>query len=117
MVQLRNIKQAPKSNSLGSLIRMARIHRDLTQAQLAQKVGISAKAVSLVECGHRGISSATFSRVLEVLGFEMVIKPIEEETGQTGAAKILQKILPELKNLITDIEGLPAMPPCPKDDK
>jgi len=53
---------------LGTLIRDQRLARELAQAEVARRVGISPSALSQVERGVRGPSGDTLIRLWEVLG-------------------------------------------------
>ena len=93
-----------KPQSLGLLIRMARRQRGLTQARLAQKAGISAKAISMVECGRRGISWATLSKIMEILRYEIGLWPIEEDDSEEDIWQIVRRIAPDLNSLLALLE-------------
>lgn len=53
---------------LGSLIRSERTLRNIAQAELARRVGITPSALSQLERGTRGVSADTITRIWEVLG-------------------------------------------------
>ena len=54
--------------SIGGLIRRERTERNVAQAELARRVGISPSALSQLERGARGVSADTITRIWEVLG-------------------------------------------------
>lgn len=54
--------------TLGSLIRHERTERNLAQAELARRVGITPSALSQLERGARSVSADTITRIWEVLG-------------------------------------------------
>ena len=55
-------------NTPGSRIRIARLHRGMTQPQLADKLGISQPAVAQMEIDVRDMKMSTVTRIAEVLG-------------------------------------------------
>ncbi|MCZ2525277.1 helix-turn-helix domain-containing protein [Streptomyces sp. NPDC059506] len=57
---------------IGSLIRDARKHRSLTQAQLAEALGTSQSAVNRIERGNQNISLEMIARIGEALDSEIV---------------------------------------------
>lgn len=52
----------------GSILKNYRIKNDLTQAEIAEKLGISEKYVSRVETGAGGISKETLAKYMNTLG-------------------------------------------------
>ena len=57
---------------IGNLIRDARKHRGLTQAELAQQLGTSQSAVNRIEKGHQNLSLEMIARIGEALDSEIV---------------------------------------------
>ena len=57
---------------IGSLIQEARIHRGLTQAELAKELGTSQSAVNRIEKGGQNISLEMIARISEVLSSNIV---------------------------------------------
>ncbi|GAA5155968.1 UDP-N-acetylglucosamine 1-carboxyvinyltransferase [Nocardioides marinquilinus] len=57
---------------IGTLIRDARMHRGLTQSQLADQLGTSQSAVNRMEKGHQNLSLEMLARVGEALDSEIV---------------------------------------------
>jgi transcriptional regulator with XRE-family HTH domain len=55
----------------GQNLRAARIEAGLTQAQLAQRTGLTQQYVSWVEAGHANITLATMTALARVLGQEV----------------------------------------------
>ena len=58
----------PRPAALGTLIRHERTGRNIAQAELARRVGISPSALSQLERGARSVSADTITRIWEVLG-------------------------------------------------
>jgi transcriptional regulator with XRE-family HTH domain len=54
--------------ALGDRLRAARLRRKLTQAMLAERVGVAVPTLRKLESGDPGTSLATVIRVLQVLG-------------------------------------------------
>jgi transcriptional regulator with XRE-family HTH domain len=51
-------------------LRAARIRADLTQAQVADRTGLTQQYVSLVETGRQNIALSTTTALAEVIGHE-----------------------------------------------
>lgn len=56
----------------GQNLRTARINAGLTQAQLAQRTGLTQQYVSWVEAGHANITLATMTTLARVVGRDVV---------------------------------------------
>ena len=67
---------------IGTLIRDARKHRGLTQAQLAESLGSSQSAVNRIEQGQQNLSVEMLTRISEALDSEFVA------LGQPGAVHL-----------------------------
>lgn len=57
---------------IGALIQEARLHRGLTQAELAKELGTSQSAVNRIEKGGQNISLEMIARISEVLSSDIV---------------------------------------------
>lgn len=55
--------------AIGEVLRTCRIHRNIDQETLAERAGISARALRNLESGN-GSSLHTFCRVIKALGLE-----------------------------------------------
>ena len=64
---------------MGENIRLARLRRDLTTTQVAERAGIGRNAVGKIEKGDEGVSIGAYLRVLIVLGMEQDIFRIAED--------------------------------------
>ena len=56
--------------TLGENIRLARLRRDLSAEQVAERADISRTTLMKVERGNEGVSMGNYFRVLAILGFE-----------------------------------------------
>ena len=56
--------------ALGNRLRTARLRRQMTQGQLAERVGVSVPTIAKIEDGDPSTSMATVLRVLAVLGLD-----------------------------------------------
>jgi transcriptional regulator with XRE-family HTH domain len=56
----------------GQNLRTARINAGLTQAQLAQRTGLTQQYVSWVEAGHANVTLATMTTLARVVGWGVV---------------------------------------------
>lgn len=64
---------------LGENIRLARLRRDLSVAQVAERAGIGRNAVMKIEKGDAGVSIGAYLRVLIVLGLEQDLFRVAED--------------------------------------
>ena len=68
--------------ALGQRLRAARLRRDLTQAMLAERVGVTVPTIAKLESGVATTSLSTMLRVLQILGFASdidVIAAVDEQ--------------------------------------
>ena len=56
--------------ALGERLRAARLRRNMTQAELAERVGVTMQTLAKLEAGVPTTSMATLVRVLSVLGLD-----------------------------------------------
>ena len=70
---LRNPKQ------LGTALRRARKHNNLTQTELAARAGLRQASISDLERGAAGVRLATVFQVLAALGLELVMQDRESD--------------------------------------
>ncbi|GHV81046.1 transcriptional regulator [Spirochaetia bacterium] len=57
-------------NTVGENIRLARLRRDLSAAQVAERAGISRTTLYKVEIGEGGVAIGTYLKVLFALNLE-----------------------------------------------
>ena len=55
---------------LGRRIKELRESKDLTQEQLAEKIGIGQRNLSKIECGNNFVTSETLSKIISALQVE-----------------------------------------------
>lgn len=113
---------------LGRRIARARERRGLTQAQLAEALGLSQSAISRIESGVRAVDSLELARIAAVLGVSVLElleeRPLPEEllafAGRLQAARApgavdraRQRVveLLELHRLLSDLGGPPEQGP------
>ena len=69
---------------IGRAIAVCRVQQNIKQKDLAEKIGLSANYLSLVERGHRKVPVQTVERIAEGIGispldiFTMAYKTLEE---------------------------------------
>ncbi len=61
--------------------------KGLTQKALADRVGVTQSAVQQILSGYRVRPAPLFDRILETLGYEMVIKPKHPAPNPSEAEK------------------------------
>ncbi len=75
------------SASFGELIKSFRLCDELSQAELAEKIGISKQHLSAIENGKKAVSPARAAKFAEALGYpadQFVIAAIEDELREAG---------------------------------
>lgn len=73
--------------SFGELIRNLRISDEVSQTELAHKLGISKQHLSGIETGKKAVSPARAAKFAEALGYpvdQFVVAAIEDELREAG---------------------------------
>lgn len=73
--------------SFGELIRSLRISDEVSQTDLAEKLGISKQHLSAIEKGRKAVSPARAAKFAEALGYpidQFVVAAIEDELRDAG---------------------------------
>lgn len=65
--------------TMGENIRLARLRRDLTTSQVAERAGLGRNTIGKIENGDEGVSIGFYLRVLIVLGMEQDLFRIAED--------------------------------------
>jgi predicted transcriptional regulator/transcriptional regulator with XRE-family HTH domain len=78
----------PEQAHLGGRIRALRRQRQLTQAQLARRLGISASYLNLLEHDRRGVSAPLLIRLAQVLDLD--VKALSSETQAHVVADLME---------------------------
>ena len=104
---------------LGQTVRLARLRRNLTQGDLAEKMGVGRASVAALEAGSHSVSLAVLSKALTVLGYPerlgqiMVDDPIGDDidaiSGRLRAGR-QPAIPPGSAMMIGGEPGAPAPP-------
>ena len=103
---LKDYSCSDRLDHMGNMIKTARKYRRLTQSCLADLSGLSPKMISLIECGHRGVSLNALQRILLGLNFSLTIHPIEIEQHTHISELILKDIIPSLRELFEMLEKI-----------
>lgn len=87
-------------SALGARLKEARLRRNWTQEQTAEKTGLSESSIKKVEAGSPRIMMAAYLSVLDVLGqpvaFDAVLAPGDDTLGEALARSALrQRARPE----------------------
>lgn len=81
--------------ALGARLREARLRRNWTQEQTAQKAGLSESSVKKVEAGSPRITVAAYLSLLDVYGaptaFDAVLAPGEDTLGEALGRSALRR--------------------------
>lgn len=85
--------------NIGKAIKMCRVQRNLTQAELAKKVGLSDSYISLMEQGKRDPSMSTIESIADALHVPLFIlvflasDKVESELGEELTEKLSKMAL------------------------
>lgn len=76
--------QSKLLDTLGGQIRLARLRRDLTTAQIAERAGIARTTLVKIEKGNEGVSLGAYFRVLISLGLgkDILLLAKDDELGR-----------------------------------
>ena len=80
--------------TLGENIKFARLRRDLSSEQVAERAGISRNTLIKVEKGDEGVAIGYYFRVLAILGLDkdLLLVAKDDELGRTlQDAKLIVK--------------------------
>ena len=64
----------PGSRFIGDLIREARNRRGISQAELADALGMAQCSISLVENGQRGIGTDLLEQIMDILDMDIALR-------------------------------------------
>jgi transcriptional regulator with XRE-family HTH domain len=82
-------------SALGERLKEARLRRNWTQAQTAQKAGLSESSIKKVEAGSPRIMIAAYLSLLDVFGaptaFDAVLAPGDDTLGEALARSALRR--------------------------
>lgn len=81
-----------ENTNMGKAIKMLREEKGMTRERLSEEVGISDSHLKKIESGSRQPGINTYSKILEVLGAEVVIKN-EGKTKKGDSIAKAQRIL------------------------
>ncbi len=77
-----------ESSHLGARVRALRRERNVTQAQLAERLGISASYLNLIEHGKRSLSAPLLIKLADI--FELDLKALSEENHARIIADLME---------------------------
>ena len=77
-------KQQKMLDALGENVKLARLRRDLSSQQIAERAGISRSTLIKIEKGDEGVAIGYYFRVLAVLGLDKDILLVakDDELGR-----------------------------------
>ncbi len=81
---------------IGSQLQAGRVKRDLTQADVAKKVGVTAAAISAIERGTSRPNLERIERIAEVVGLEMRFELVDPRDPDSRLSSRFEAILPRL---------------------
>jgi transcriptional regulator with XRE-family HTH domain len=89
---------AEAMDTLGRRIRAARLRRNLTQASMAQRAGVTRKTYAALEAGDSGVSLGCLMKTLSILGYperlatildaDPIGADIEPQTGRRRSSAV-----------------------------
>ena len=80
-----------ENGKMGARIQKARLAAGLTQEKFGELVGLSAKNISMIECGVSGISVPTLRRICRVLSIssdDILFGPAQQNSVQALAHRL-----------------------------
>lgn len=80
-------------HSIGRNVKQYRLKRGMKQAQLAQKVGVSAEHISHVECGYTKLSLPLLLKLAEVLNTTIIGLLANDEITESLLKEELEELL------------------------
>jgi transcriptional regulator with XRE-family HTH domain len=90
---------------LGEAIKEVRGERELTQKDLAKRVGITQSHLSQLESGNKEPSLSTLERIAEELDLSvpmLVVLAMDEEDVRPGRKDVYDRFYPKLKSLLNN---------------
>ena len=84
LTELAALQESP---SFGELIRSLRVCDEVSQTDLAEKLGISKQHLSAIEKGRKAVSPGRAAKFAEALGYpvdQFVVAAIEDELREAG---------------------------------
>ena len=97
--------------SIASNIRRARLDANMTQAEAAEKLGITAQAISNFERGVNNIESSMLLRMCEIYNVSITVITGEEDATVTDGQKETP-LINEDQELTEYLEMLKTRPEC-----
>lgn len=84
--------------NIGKAIRLCRVQKSLSQADLAESVGLTASMISMIETGKREVSLSLLNRISKALAIPIpILTYLATEEGD------LKEESPEFKEAISKI--------------
>lgn len=112
-------QHAKRIEALGQRLRTARVARGMTQANLAERVGVDRTTIGKLEAGDPSTSLSTVLRVLSTLGLDEDIDRIAatDEVGAQLAASSLRRPSPRRRtaNPAAGVDAYPSRQARPQD--
>lgn len=78
---------------IGAIVREHRRRAGLTQADLAQRAGVSRGWLVRLESGHPAADTPTVFKVLRALDLELVVRPTRRTEAEAAAERALAELL------------------------
>jgi len=69
-------------DALGHSLRRIRLEQSLTQSDIAQRSGAKQNAISRIESGNFGRTTALIFKILAILDLEIVIRPRQKSSAE-----------------------------------
>ncbi len=78
---------------IGTLAQHAREEAGLSQAEIAEQVGVSLAWIGRVERGEASASYFRLSKLMEVLGYRFALLPVDwEQAEETGEGREVERL-------------------------
>lgn len=72
----------------GTLIRLARIQKGLTQREVAERAGTSQSAIAAYERGHKSPNFDTLVRIIQAMGLDVKIRLTEPDPAEAARQEV-----------------------------
>ena len=85
-----SVSKSDIDKNLSKILKDSRLKANLTQEQLAEKIGISVKYISRIETGKSGIKTQTLIKYINLLGitpnvfYKYIVPHVTKKATKTG---------------------------------
>ncbi len=81
-----DVDSAVLCSAIAHKLGVAREDAGLTQAELAEKLGMDQASISAIECGAPNMTLETLGRIAKALGLKVTLEPVERSEAAASPA-------------------------------